>query len=101
MINSKLFENLQQQLSQGLSSLPLPHEEIQKMVRQTLQSTFAKLDLVTREEFDVQVEVLQRTRARLEALEVRLAALEQGNSGSTEEDNEGEGFVKVNPQADE
>ncbi|MFP8967961.1 accessory factor UbiK family protein [Pokkaliibacter sp. CJK22405] len=95
MINAKLFENLQQQISQGLSNLPLPHEEIQKIVRQALQSTFAKLDLVTREEFDIQVEVLQRTRARLEALEVRLNALEQGESADSESAS-----VKVNPEAE-
>jgi BMFP domain-containing protein YqiC len=42
-----------------------------------LQSTFAKLDLVTREEFDVQASVLARTRAKVEALEKQVAELEQ------------------------
>jgi BMFP domain-containing protein YqiC len=41
-----------------------------------LNQGFSKLDLLTREEFDIQSEVLQRTRARLEALEARVAELE-------------------------
>ena len=41
-----------------------------------LSQGFSKLDLLTREEFEVQAEVLARTRARLEALEARVAALE-------------------------
>ncbi|MFB9888084.1 accessory factor UbiK family protein [Balneatrix alpica] len=96
MINAKLLETLQQQLSQGLSSLPLPHEEIQKLVRQALQQTFAKLELVTREEFEVQTEVLSRTRARLEALEMRLNALEHG-SAAPDASVEQQGAIQVNP----
>ena len=41
-----------------------------------LQSQLSKLDLVTREEFDIQTQVLIKTREKLEAMEVRLAALE-------------------------
>jgi ubiquinone biosynthesis accessory factor UbiK len=44
--------------------------------RAVLQASLARLDLVTREEFDVQTAVLKRTREKLEALEARLAALE-------------------------
>ena len=47
-----------------------------KNARTMMASAFSKLDLVTREEFDVQQEVLARTREKLEALEVRLAAVE-------------------------
>ena len=50
--------------------------DIEKNVRAGLQSTFNRLDLVTREEFDVQQAVLMRTRARLEQLEQRVAELE-------------------------
>ena len=42
---------------------------------------FAKLDLVTREEFDIQAQVLAKTRAKLEALEARVAALEASLKG--------------------
>lgn len=43
-----------------------------------LQAGLSKLDLVSRQEFDVQAGVLRRTREKLEALEARLAALEKG-----------------------
>jgi BMFP domain-containing protein YqiC len=47
-----------------------------------LRNTLGKMDLVTRDEFDVQTKVLERTRARLAVLEARLAQLEQQVSGS-------------------
>jgi ubiquinone biosynthesis accessory factor UbiK len=61
-------------------SLPASFETLRKDVetnfRAVLQSGLTKLDLVTRQEFDVQAGVLARTRAKLEVLEARLAALE-------------------------
>ena len=51
----------------------MPKRELQV----ALQSALAKLNLVTREEFDAQTAVLQRTRAKLEALELRCAEIEQ------------------------
>ena len=53
-----------------------PAGDIEKNLRATLAGLFAKLDLVTREEFDVQREVLARTREKLTALEAQVAALE-------------------------
>lgn len=55
-----------------------PAADVQKNVRALLQSTFAKLDLVTREEFDVQRTVLMRAREKIAQLEARLAELERG-----------------------
>lgn len=52
-------------------------QDVEKNIRAALQSTFAKMDLVTREEFDVQTAVLARTRAKLEVLEKQVAQLEQ------------------------
>ncbi len=52
-------------------------EDLQKNLRAGLQAAFARLDLVPREEFDVQTELLARTRERLEALEERVAELER------------------------
>lgn len=52
-------------------------EELQKSLQVLAQSTLAKLDLVTREEFDAQREVLARTRAKLEALEKQLQRLNE------------------------
>jgi BMFP domain-containing protein YqiC len=53
-----------------------PAADLQKNLKALLSQQFAQLDLVTREEFDTQVQVLARTRAKLEALEKRLADLE-------------------------
>jgi len=53
-------------------------EDLETSFRAILRERLAKLDLVTRDEFDAQTRVLERTRARLEALEARLAAMEGG-----------------------
>ena len=53
-----------------------PAKDLEKNFRGLLASAFARLDLVTREEYDVQVQVLARTREKLAALEARLAELE-------------------------
>jgi hypothetical protein len=53
--------------------------DAEKNIRSALTATFNKLDLVTREEYDVQTQVLQRTREKLEALEKRVAELENPN----------------------
>ncbi|WP_068825160.1 accessory factor UbiK family protein [Pseudomonas sp. BMS12] len=58
------------------SDSPLPRGELEAQFKALLQSAFGKLDLVSRDEFDSQMAVLARTRARLEALEAKLAALE-------------------------
>ena len=67
-------------LARRLSSLVPPglresREELQENFKAVLQSGLARLDLVTREEFDVQRAVLLRTREKLDALEQRLAEL--------------------------
>jgi BMFP domain-containing protein YqiC len=57
--------------------------DLENNFRVVLRHTLAKLELVTREEFDVQTKVLERTRARLAVLETRLVELEQAASRST------------------
>ena len=74
MLNSKLFDDLSNRLTELAASSPA--KDIEKNARALLSSAFARLDLVTREEFDVQAAVLARTREKLSALEVRVAALE-------------------------
>ena len=56
--------------------------DLENNFRVVLRGTLSKLDLVSREEFDVQTKVLERTRARLAVLEARLAELEQAASRS-------------------
>ncbi|CAI8233900.1 MAG: Uncharacterised protein [Marinobacterium sp. xm-d-530] len=82
MLDPKMFENLSQtmtQFLQGNSSLP-GQDAMQQQIKTVLQSSFAKLDLVTREEFDAQAAVLQRTREKLEQLEAVVAQLESKES---------------------
>lgn len=53
-----------------------PAKDIEKNVRSLMTQGFQKLDLVTREEFDLQTQVLAKTRAKLEELEAKVSALE-------------------------
>jgi BMFP domain-containing protein YqiC len=75
MLNAKLFEDINAKISQVIADSPA--KDIEKNVRALMSAVFSKMDLVTREEFDVQVELLKRTRAKLDDLESRLAELEQ------------------------
>jgi len=74
-----MISQLAQRLSQELqNALPLINGLIPKReLHMALQSALSKLNLVTREEFDAQTAVLQRTRQKLEALELRCAEIEQ------------------------
>ena len=72
-----LFDTLSTHASRLYSGeTPLPPRELEAQFKALLQSAFSKLDLVSREEFDSQMTVLARTRARLEALEAKVAELE-------------------------
>lgn len=70
----ELARRLADSLPGGLKAL---REDAEQNFRAVLQAGLTRLDLVTREEFDVQAAVLRRTREKLEALEARLAKLEQ------------------------
>jgi BMFP domain-containing protein YqiC len=61
-----------------------PAADLEKNLRTVLAGFFARLDLVTREEFDVQRQVLLRTREKLERLEARVAELEQRGQSAPE-----------------
>ena len=64
-----------------------PAADLEKNMRALLASFFARLDLVTREEFDVQRQVLLRTREKLERLEARVAELEQAAASARRSPN--------------
>lgn len=68
------LDDLQQRIATLLADTPAA--DVQKNLKALLAQQFGKLDLVTREEFDVQAQVLARTREKLAALEARLAQLE-------------------------
>jgi BMFP domain-containing protein YqiC len=74
MLNAKFFEDISAKLSEAVKNSPA--KDIEKNVHALLMQGFTKLDLVTREEFDIQAQVLARTREHLTALELRVAELE-------------------------
>ncbi len=76
-LDPKSLDELARRLSESLPpGMALLRDELERNFRAVLQSGLARLDLVNRQEFDVQTGVLRRTRERLEQLEQRLAALE-------------------------
>ena len=75
MLNQKIIDDVTAKLKEVFGQSPAA--DIEKNLRAGLQSVFTKLDLVSREEFDVQQEVLLRTREKLEALEAKVAELEK------------------------
>jgi len=85
MLGQKMFEEISGKLGQVLADSPA--KDLEKNLRAVLQGVFAKLDLVTREEFDVQQAVLLKTREKLEALEAKVAALEARQHGGIGEDS--------------
>jgi len=76
---NNFFNDLQGKINQAIESSPA--KDIEKNVKAMMTQGFSKLDLVTREEFDVQNQVLAKTRAKLEALEARVQALEEKLAG--------------------
>ena len=69
-----LAKSLAESVPEGLRSV---RDDLEKNFRSVLQAGLGKMDLVTREEFEVQQAVLARTREKLESLEARLAGLEK------------------------
>jgi len=69
-----MAEDVQKKVSDAVAQSPA--KDIEKNVKGLMQQGFQKMDLVTREEFDIQVQVLAKTRAKLEELEAKIAALE-------------------------
>ena len=63
-------------------------EQIDRNAKSLLQSALTRLDVVSREEFDAQAAVLKRTRERLEALEAKIASLDQDLSANEQRENQ-------------
>ena len=82
-MNDKLLADLSARLAQFAAGNPA--RDLERNFRAMLSSTFARLDLVSREEYDVQAEVLARTREKLAALEARVGEIEaRRNTPNTE-----------------
>ncbi|MGL5290594.1 MAG: ubiquinone biosynthesis accessory factor UbiK [Vibrionaceae bacterium] len=78
MFDPKKIEQIVKQLQETLpNSIKTLGGDVELKVKEVLQAQLSKLDVVSREEFDIQTEVLLRTRQKLTLLEEKLAALEQ------------------------
>ncbi|SMB21183.1 conserved protein of unknown function [Sterolibacterium denitrificans] len=78
MLNQKLFDDVSSRIAELLANSPA--KDIEKNLRAMISSAFARLDLVTREEFEVQAALLSACQERLASLEARVAQLEAGAS---------------------
>ena len=81
MLDTKFIDELARQISDSIpAGVKGVQQDLQKNIHTLLQGSLAKLDLVTREEFDTQTQVLLRTREKLEQLEKTIAELEEKKS---------------------
>ncbi len=77
MLDPKLFDDLSKRVADSMPrGFQVLQNDLQRNVRAGLESALGKLNLVTREEFEVQQAVLARTREKLKVLEARITALE-------------------------
>ena len=74
MLNNQFLDEISKRIKEIVNSSPAT--DVERNLRALLQSVFTKLELVSREEFDIQAEVLRNTRKKLELLEARVSALE-------------------------
>jgi BMFP domain-containing protein YqiC len=78
MIDRRLFEELNERVGEALRNSPAA--DVEKNLRALLSGWFERLDLVAREDFDVQKRLLERAQGRLSELEARVAELEASRS---------------------
>ncbi len=74
MLNSQLINDLSNKINQIINSSPLP--DMEKNINALIRGALTKMELVSREEFDVQAEILKNAREELVKLEAKLAELE-------------------------
>jgi ubiquinone biosynthesis accessory factor UbiK len=78
MLDPNTLEEIGTKVSALLANSPA--KDFEKNAKAVMSGVFARLDLVTREEFDIQAQVLARTREKLKALEARVEALEKARA---------------------
>jgi BMFP domain-containing protein YqiC len=74
-VDTKFIDEISRRTQELVANTPV--EDVQKNMHALMSSWFSRLDLVTREEFDVQADVLRRTREKLSQMEARVAELEK------------------------
>jgi len=81
--DKSFIDELSQQLESALpAGFELAREDLERIIKSSVAAALARMELVTREEFDVQRAVLLRTREKLEAMADRLAQLEQDSDNT-------------------
>ena len=75
MLKKDKIQKLSNKIKDLIKNSPI--DDIETNINALLKSTFTKMDLINREEFDVQIEVLKKTRAKIEALETKIIELEK------------------------
>ena len=84
MIDARIFDDISRSLGKMLPpGVADMKDDFERNARAAMQSALGNLDLVTREEFDVQAEVLRNTRQQLKKLETRISALEPSGDADT------------------
>jgi hypothetical protein len=79
MLNTATLDELAKKIGEAIAASPA--RDVETNIKALLQSSLQRFDLVPREEFELQGQVLRRTREKLEALEARVAQLEVGPGG--------------------
>lgn len=101
MLNKNIIEEINSKVSEILQNSPA--KDVERNVRAALSGVFSRLDLVTRDEFDVQQNVLQRTREKLTQLEAKVTELEQrlgiSDTGNNETAAAGAGTFGAQPDS--
>lgn len=82
MLDNDILRDLSARISRLMPMAAGVREDVEKGVHDILQSTFARLNLVTREEFEAQLKVLERAEQTIASLEEKIAALEQDRAVS-------------------
>ncbi|WES67703.1 ubiquinone biosynthesis accessory factor UbiK [Superficieibacter sp. HKU1] len=99
MIDPKKIEQIARQVHESMpKGIRDFGEDVEKKIRQVLQSQLTRLDLISREEFDVQTQVLLRTREKLALLEQRLSELESRSQNVPTEVKPAPAIPPVDPQ---
>lgn len=80
MLDRKILDDVSSRVAAAIAASPA--RDVEKNLKQMLTAGLSRLDLVTREEFDIQARVLLRTREKLDALEARVAELESRAGGA-------------------
>lgn len=102
MLDPKIFDEMTKKFNDSLPpALKNMQSELEKNLKSAIISTFHKMDLVTREEFDVQVKVLERTRAKVEKLQKQIDLLIQANADQAQDESTSSEEIKhTNTNAD-